>query len=47
MNSMDKKTKRIIIGAGIVLFMVCVIFSAYAGTTVGADIGEFIYNITH
>ena len=47
MNSMDKKTKRVIIGAGIVIFMVCVIFSAYAGTTIGADIGEFIYNITH
>lgn len=47
MNNIDKKTKRIIIGAGIVLFAVCVIFSAYAGTAVGADIGEFIYNVTH
>ncbi len=47
MDNMDKKTKRIIIGAGIVVFMFGVIFSAHAGTTVGADIGEFIYNITH
>ncbi len=47
MNNIDKKTKRIIIGAGIVLFAVCVIFSAYAGTAVGADIGELIYNVTH
>ncbi len=47
MNSMDKKTKRIFIGIGIVLFMFGVIFSAHAGTTIGADIGEFIYNITH
>lgn len=46
-KNMDKKTKHIIIGAGIVLFVFCVLFSAYAGTTVGADIGEFIYNITH
>lgn len=46
-KSMDKKTKNIIIGAGIVLFVFGVLFSAYAGTTVGADIGEFIYNITH
>ena len=46
-ENMDKKTKNIFIGIGIVFFVFFVIFSAYAGTTIGADIGEFIYNIKH
>lgn len=44
---MDKKTKNIVIGVGILLFVFLVIFAAYAGTRIGADIGEFIYNIKH
>lgn len=36
-----------IIGVGIAIFILGIIFSVYAGTDVGADIGEFIYNITH
>lgn len=42
----DKKTKGIFVAAGIIIFIACVIFAAYAGADVGADIGEFIYNIT-
>ncbi len=43
----NKKTKGVVIGAFIMLFVICVLFSIYAGTTVGSDIGEFIYNINH
>ncbi|MDE7234317.1 MAG: hypothetical protein K2N29_04575, partial [Ruminiclostridium sp.] len=42
-----KKTKNLMIGAGILLFIFCVIFAMAAGTRIGADIGEFIYNIQH
>lgn len=44
---MDKKTKRIMVGVGLTLFVALVIFAAHAGTRVGADIGEFIYNVRH
>lgn len=44
---MNTKYKSIIIGAGIILFVFCVCFAMIAGTTIGSDIGEFIYNITH
>ncbi len=44
---MDKKTKRIIIGVGIALFVLLVLFAIYAGTDIGTDIGKFIYNIKH
>ncbi|MBD5129958.1 MAG: hypothetical protein HDT43_08545 [Ruminococcaceae bacterium] len=43
----DKKTKGLVIGVCIAALVVCVIFSAYAGTRVGTDIGEFIYNVNH
>lgn len=43
----DKKTKGILICTGIAIFILGIIFSIHAGTDVGADIGEFIYNITH
>lgn len=43
----DKKNKAIIIAAGIAVFILGIIFSMYAGADIGADIGEFIYNITH
>ena len=46
-ENMDKKTKNIVIGVCIVLFIFLAIFAAYAGTRIGADIGEFIYNIKH
>ncbi|MDE5859686.1 MAG: hypothetical protein K2H23_04800 [Oscillospiraceae bacterium] len=46
-ETMDKKTKNIVIGVCIVLFVFLAIFAAYAGTRIGADIGEFIYNIKH
>lgn len=44
---MDKKTKRSIIGVCIVFFVFLIIFAMCAGTRIGADIGEFIYNIKH
>lgn len=44
---MDKKAKSLTIGAGIVLFVFSIIFAICAGTTIGTDIGEFIYNIKH
>ncbi len=44
---MTKSNKRIIIGAGIMLFAFSVIFAIRAGTEIGADIGELIYNISH
>lgn len=47
MKDTDKKTKGIIISVFAALFVLSVIFAGYAGTTIGADIGEFIYNITH
>ena len=46
-ETMDKKTKNIVICVCIVLFVFLAIFAAYAGTRIGADIGEFIYNIKH
>ena len=46
-ENMDKKTKNIVVGVCIVLFVFLAIFAAYAGTTIGTDIGEFIYNIKH
>ncbi|MGN0553115.1 MAG: hypothetical protein ACI4I1_07005, partial [Oscillospiraceae bacterium] len=42
---MGKENKRLIIGVCIVLFVLLIIFAIYAGTRIGADIGEFIYNI--
>ena len=42
-----KKTKNLMLGAGILLFILLIIFSMAAGTRIGADIGEFIYNIQH
>ncbi len=44
---MNTKTKGLGIGIGIILFVFFVCFAMLAGTTIGADIGEFIYNITH
>ena len=44
---MDKKTDKSVIGVCIVLIVFGMIFSAYAGTQIGSDIGEFIYNIMH
>lgn len=46
-ENMDKKTKNIVMCVCIVLFVFLAIFAAYAGTRIGADIGEFIYNIKH
>ncbi|MDE6132396.1 MAG: hypothetical protein K2G04_03340 [Oscillospiraceae bacterium] len=43
----DKKARTIVIGVFVAIFVLSVIFAMYAGTVVGADIGEFIYNITH
>lgn len=43
----NKKTKGSVIGVFIMLFVIFLLFSIYAGTRVGADIGEFIYNINH
>lgn len=42
-----KKTKNLMIGAGILLFIFFIIFAMAAGTRIGTDIGEFIYNIKH
>lgn len=42
---MGKENKRLIIGVCIILFILLIIFAIYAGTRIGADIGEFIYNI--
>lgn len=42
-----KKTKNFMIGAGILLFIFLIIFAMAAGTRIGTDIGEFIYNINH
>lgn len=42
-----KKTKNLMIGAGILLFIILIIFAMAAGTRIGTDIGEFIYNIQH
>lgn len=42
-----KKTKNLMIGAGILLFIILIIFAMAAGARIGADIGEFIYNIQH
>lgn len=47
MKDTNKKTKGIIISVFAAVFALSVIFAGYAGTTIGADIGEFIYNITH
>lgn len=44
---MNTKTKGLAIGIGVILFVFFVCFAIFAGTTIGADIGEFIYNITH
>lgn len=44
---MDKKTKMLVIGIGITLFVFGVIFAWYAGTRIGADVGEFMYNVHH
>lgn len=44
---MNKKTKGSVIGVIILLFVFLVIFAMFAGTRVGADSGEFIYNVTH
>lgn len=44
---MDKNQKSYIIRIGVIIFVCFIIFSIYAGTRVGADIGEFIYNIRH
>lgn len=44
---MNKKTKCSIVGIIILLFVFLVIFAMFAGTRVGADSGEFIYNVTH
>lgn len=44
---MEKKVKGIGIGASVLLFALLVIFSNYAGTNIGEDIGEFIYNLKH
>ena len=44
---MDKKNESISFGVCIVLIVFGMIFSAYAGTQIGSDIGEFIYNIMH
>lgn len=41
---MGKENKRLIIGVCIILFVLLIIF-AICGTRIGADIGEFIYNI--
>lgn len=43
----NKRNKGVVIGVFIMLFVIFVLFSIYAGTTVGSDIGEFIYNINH
>lgn len=42
---MGKKLKNSIIGVCIILFVFFMIFAMYAGTRIGADVGEFIYNI--
>lgn len=42
---MDKKQKNSIIGVCVILFVSFMIFTMYAGTRVGSDLGEFIYNI--
>lgn len=44
---MDKRAKSFVIGIIIVLFAFLIIFAMYAGTRIGTDIGEFIYNIKH
>ena len=46
-ENMDKRTKNIVIGICIVLFVFLAVFAMYAGTIIGTDIGEFIYNIKH
>ena len=46
-ENMNKKTKGIVIRICVLLFVFLVIFAMYAGTVIGTDIGEFIYNITH
>ncbi|MBD5384060.1 MAG: hypothetical protein HDR72_03560 [Ruminococcaceae bacterium] len=43
----NKKVKGLVIGACIMLFVILALFSIYAGTRVGSDIGEFIYNVNH
>lgn len=46
-KNMDRKNKGIIISVCIMLFVLFIIFAIYAGTSIGTDIGEFIYNIKH
>lgn len=42
---MDKKQRNSIIGVCVILFVFFMIFAIYAGTRIGSDLGEFIYNI--
>lgn len=44
---MNKKTKGTVIGVLLLLFVFLIVFAVFAGTRVGADIGEFAYNVTH
>lgn len=44
---MDKRTKSFMICVCVIVFICFMIFTVYAGTRVGAEIGEFIYNIKH
>ncbi len=46
-TKMDKRAKVFVFGACVILFVLLIIFAMYAGTNIGADIGEFIYNIKH
>ncbi len=42
---MDKRVKSVMIRVGVIGVSCFMIFAAYAGTRVDADIGEFIYNL--
>lgn len=44
---MDKKIKGTVIVFVSVFFILLAVFAGYAGVDIGADIGEFVYNIKH
>lgn len=44
---MDNRVKSFMILISVIGFICFMIFAVCAGTRVGADIGEFIYNLKH